>query len=237
MFHRVKPLFAVLLMFALLNSGCSKKDSSPTEPQTTDTPTIPTVTFKGPNTSSTDINAQMIKSYASAMNTFSTMFLPYQQLQSARSGNTWTWTYTDRTLTATFTATSQSDGSYQWKMVLNGVDADDGTTYNKWTALEGTTSGDGKTGSWKIYDENKTTVATEFNWTTTNNVLTGIQKDYSSGAVTDQITLINNPDNSGEMRVYSGTVMTYKATWTSTGSGQWWTYNSSGAQSGTGSWT
>lgn len=236
MIHRSTQMFAALLAFAFVLSGCSKNDSSPTEPQLS-APTVPSLVFTGPNTTSTETNAQMIKSYVSAMNSFTTMFAPYQYIQSVRDGNTWTWNYTEGTLTIKMTSTYQSDGSYLWKLILNGKDPSDGTTYNNWTAMEGSTSGDGKSGSWKIYEENTTTVGGDFAWATSNNVLTGTQKEYTNGVSTGQIVLVNNPDNTGEMRVYEGTVMTYKATWTAAGSGQWWTYNSSGTQTGTGSWT
>jgi hypothetical protein len=229
-------LFTALLLFAFILSGCSKDDSSPTEQQVT-APTVPALVFKGPNTASTETNAQMIKSYVAAMNTFTTMFAPYQYLQSVRDGNTWTWTYTEGTLTVKMTSTSQSDGTYLWKLIFNGKDPSSTLTYNNWTGMEGSTSADGKSGSWKIYDDNTTTIAGDFSWSTTNNILTGTQKEYTNGTSTGQIVLVNNPDNTGEMRVYTGTVVTYKATWTATGSGQWWTYGSTGAQTGTGSWT
>jgi hypothetical protein len=236
MTRRLFVPFTLFVALAFLISGCSKKEDSPTESQSTP-PTIPTLTFKGPNTNSTDQNPQMIKSYASAMSSLSMMFAPYMMAQSTQSGNTWTWNYTQSTLTVKITSTRQGDGSYAWKVTLNGRDPADGMQYNNWTAMEGTTSADGKSGSWKVYEENKTVVEGEFSWATVNNVLTGTQKDYTNGVATGQIVLVNNPDNSGEMRVYDGTVMSYKATWTAAGAGQWWTYNSSGAQTGTGSWT
>ena len=236
MIQRQTLLFAPLLLFAFMLAGCSKDDSSSTGPEAT-APTVPTITFKGPNTNSTDGNAQMVKSYVSSMNVFTTMFAPYQFLQSTRDGNTWTWNYTQSTLTVKMTSTAQSDGTYLWKVIFNGQEPSGSTTYNNWTAMEGSTSGDGKSGSWKIYDENTTVIAGDFTWSTTNNILTGTQKEYNNGTSTGQVVVVNNPDNTGEMRVYTGTVVTYKATWTAAGSGQWWTYNSSGTQTGTGSWT
>jgi hypothetical protein len=123
-----------------------------------------------------------------------------------------------------------------WKLVLNGVDPSDGVSYNNWTALQGTTSSDGKNGSFKAYEENKTTFELEFDWTTVNSVLTGTHKEYDNGAFTGRNVIVNNPDNSGSMMLYTGAVNTKKATWIANGSGQWWSYNSSGAQTGTGTW-
>lgn len=236
MIQRSTLVFTALLLFAFILAGCSKDGSSPSEPQVT-APTVPTLVFKGPSTTSTETNAQMVKSYVSAVNMFTTMFAPYQYLPSTRDGNTWTWTYTEGTLTVKMTSTAQSDGTNLWKLILNGQDQSDGVTYNNWTGMEGSTSGDGKSGSWKIYEANTTIIEGDFSWATNNNILTGTQKEYTNGTSTGQIVLVNNPDNTGEMRMYEGTVMTYKATWTAAGAGQWWTYNSSGTQTGTGSWT
>lgn len=236
MVRRISHLSIAVLTIALMISGCSKEDGSPTEPQL-EPPVIPSVTFKGPTTSSTDVNAQTVKSYVASINSLATMFTPYLYIQSVQSGNTWTWNYVEGTFTAKFTATRQNDGSFLWIFTLNGKDPEDATTYNNWKGLEGTTSADGKSGSWKFYETNTTTQIGEFSWSTTNNVLTGTQKVYTNGAVTDQIVLVNNPDNTGEMKIYTGTVLTYKATWTATGSGQWWTYDPNGSQTGTGSWT
>ena len=192
----------VVLLAALMIAGCSKNESSPTEPEG-GTPTIPTVSFKGPNTNSQDNNAVMVKSYVAAINALTTAFAPLAALPGVQNGNVWTWTYTDRTLTIRFTATRQGDGSYVWKMVLNGIDPDDQTVYNNWTAIEGTSSADSKSGSWKIYAENTTTLEAEYIWTTVNNVLTGTLKEYTNNVVSYQTVVTNNPDNSGELKVYT----------------------------------
>jgi hypothetical protein len=233
--HRV--IFASLLaLTALLAAGCSKKESTPTQPSGA-APTVPTVNFKGPNTTSTDANAQATKSYVQAMNGCAAVFTPFVSLPAQQSGNTWTWTYTDRTLTVKFTCIPQSDGSYQWALVLNGTDPSSGTVYNNWTEVDGATTADGKNGSWRIYDVNRTTVAAEYEWTTTGSVLTGTLKAYTNGVLSGQTVVVNNPDNSGELRVYTGTKLTYKSVWQTNGSGQWWTYDLNGNQTGTGTWT
>ncbi|MBM4162305.1 MAG: hypothetical protein FJ217_14545 [Ignavibacteria bacterium] len=236
MFPRFLKFFLLSALLAVFVAGCSKNDTSPTEPEGS-AATIPTISFKGPNTNSQDVNAVMVKNYVSAMNSYSLIFTPLLALQGSQSGNTTTWTYTDRTLTVKFSATRQSDGSYSWKMVLNGVDPDDQTVYNNWTALEGTTSADGKNGNWKIYEENTTVLLAEYIWTTNNNVLTGTLKEYMGSALEYQSIVVNNPDNSGELRIYTGSAMTYKAVWQANGSGQWWTYDLNGTQTGTGNWT
>jgi len=229
-------IFISSLLTALVVGGCSKNESSPTE-TSAQTPSIPLITFKGPNTSSTDIHAQMANSYVQAMNAYTQLLAPYAGLPATRNGNTWSWSYSVGSFTATFTSTLQSDGSYTWSLVLNGFDPSDSTTYRNWTATTGTTSGDGKNGSWNIYEVNTTTLAAKYEWTTINNVLTGKLTGYSGGVASGKTVVVNNPDGSGELREYDGTVLIYKSVWQANGSGQWWTYDLNGTQTGTGTWT
>ena len=224
------------LAFMLIVAGCSKNESSPTENQPS-SPPLPNIVFKGPGSSTNDLGLIMIRSYIANANTFAFTFAPLAAATPVQSGSTWTWTYVNKTLTLLLTATNQSDGTYLWKLVFNGVDATDGTTYDHWLGVESTTSTDGKTGNGKSYVRNKSLVASEFNWTVTNNVLTGTLKPYLNGTALGQTIVVNNPDNSGEIRVYTGSILIYKAVWQTNGSGQWWTYDANGVQTGTGTWT
>jgi hypothetical protein len=230
----VGKLVSLGLVSFLLISGCTK-NSSPTEPQQT-APSLPSLTLRSPNTNSTDQNPQTIKSYVTSVNSYTLVLAPLKFLQPVQNGNTWTWTYTQGALTVKFSGTNQADGSAQWMAVVNGTDSS-GTTFTNWTAAQGTTSADGKTGDWKIYDTSATTIAAEISWTTVQNVLTGTLKTYSGGVFQGQAVIINNSDNSGQLTLYSGSSLTYKAAWLSNGSGQWWTYDPDGTQTGTGNWT
>lgn len=231
---------AVLLFILVVVQGCSKKDdSSPTEAKT-NPPSLPKVEFKGPNTTSTDTYAQITKGYVSAFNGFSTIFTAYASVGATSSGNTWTWSATNGSLKVTFTATLQTDGSYSWKCHYDGTYS--GKTYSNWAVWEGTTSADGKSGNWQIYDEDlpatKTLVA-KYEWATNSSgTLTGTFWSYDNGALSDRLVVINNADGTGEVYSYSGTVLTFKSKWSANGTGQWWMYNSTtGSQTGSGSWT
>lgn len=226
----------VTLALVVLIAGCSKNESSPTEIQPS-SPTLPSIIFKGPGSSGSDAGLNLIRSYVANADLFAVALAPLAATTPVQSGSTWTWSYVNKTLTLVLTATKQSDGSYLWRLVFNGVDPNDGTTYDHWLGVEGTTSADGKTGSGKNYVRNKTVVANEFNWTTANNVLTGTVKSYFNGIVVGQTVVVNNPDNSGEVRVSIGSILIYKAIWQANGSGQWWSYDSNGVQTGTGTWT
>ena len=118
--------------------------------------------------------------------------------------------------------------------------ATDTLTYNNWTYLQGTTSSDGKTGNWTVYYSNTQKTEIQYNWSTsTSGTVTGIVQEFdTNGNLTEKISLVNNPDKSGEVDVYEGTIPIFKATWVSNGSGEWWEYDpSTGAQIYHGTWT
>jgi hypothetical protein len=140
--------------------------------------------------------------------------------------------------TEKWTGTIESNGDYQWSLVYNG--ATDSATYANWTYLNGTTSKDGKTGSWSVSYTNTTKTEIQFNWSTSTDstVTATAQLLDTSGNVLETTTLINHPDKSGEVDLNQGGVLIFKATWQSNGSGQWWEYNpSSGVQVYYSTWT
>ncbi|MHB8581445.1 MAG: hypothetical protein ACYDA4_16495, partial [Ignavibacteriaceae bacterium] len=185
--------------------------------------------------------AQITESYVLSFKEFSSYTTAFANMSAAQNGNTWTWTYKYNTLTETMTTTQNSDGSYSWKVVFNGqASSNDTVYYTNWTLLQGTTSADGKNGTWTIYYENTTIMLAEYNWNTSSGgVLTGTLKTYDNGDnVQSSINVVNNLDGSGSVEDYTGTVLIFKSVWQANGSGQWWTYDSgTGGQVGTGSWT
>jgi hypothetical protein len=233
---KVAGLVAGMLALALI--GCSKDNNSPMQPPNV-APPLPSITFNGPVTNSQDQNAQQAKLHVQTTNAYINILAPFTGQQGTLNGNTWTWTYSLQTLTATLTATQQSDGSYYWRLVLNGTDAGSSTTYNNWTAIDGTTSADGKNGNFNAYAPNTTTLLAGFAWSTSSNgVLTGTFKLYDNGStVASQIDIVNNSDGTGEVRLSTGGTLSFRAAWLANGSGQWWKYDANGNQIGTGTWT
>ncbi|HTP79090.1 MAG TPA: hypothetical protein VMM57_01660 [Bacteroidota bacterium] len=232
-----------VLAIAVCSSGCSKNSSSPTS-STGTAPGIPSVTFVGPTTTSTDTYAELTTSYALSANAYSSAFFAGFAAGSAKdNGGVWTWTVTANGVTVTFTATKQSDGSYAWKWSVNGTETGSGVTYNNWTFLNGTSSADGKSGEWKVYNDNATTLAADYVWaagvngSVTSETGTLSTYDATGSSVTAKLIVINRSDKTGEVDVYNNAVLVFKATWVANGSGQWTVYNSEGTQTGTGSWS
>ncbi len=220
-------------------TGCSDdKSSNPAGPGTTqNTAAIPQITFKGPNTTSTDPYAMWAKTSATTFNAILAPSTVFASLPAQQNGNTSTWTYTVGGATYTFTGIKQSDGSYVWTYVVNGTSGT--TTYNNFKGLEGTSSADGKSGSWAFYELNQTTKVSDLAYTTNaSNVLTGTWITYeSNGTISSKMILVNNPDGSGSLEIYDdGLHMNYKSVWIANGSGTWYTYDSSGVQTETGTW-
>ncbi len=234
--------FATLLAFALIVGlgGCSKKTDNPAGPVNSTAPSFPTVTFKGPNTNSSDPNVSIIQGYVSLGNAYSNYFNVFAGTNATQSGNTWTWSETNGNESVTFSMTKQSSGSYSWKWVVNGTDQSSGRTYNNKTFFEGTVGADGKSGEWKVYQDTTSLLAADFVWATNSSgTLSGTLSIYQDdgSTVEEKYQIANNSDGSGEVDLYSGTILVYKATWQTNGSGTWITYDSTtGAQTGTGTW-
>jgi hypothetical protein len=235
-------LFTIAVAVAVVLAGCSKSSTTPNSPVTQNTaPSFPSVTVSGPTTTSTEAHAQLAVGYAAEVNAYSNsgLFGAFAGMNGTQNGNTWTWTITEGTLGVTFTETKQSDGSYTWSWVENGTDPSTKVTYSNWTFFSGNRTSDGKNGDWKVYKDNTTVVAADFSWTTNaSGTPTGTVLGYTSGTLATKIAVVNNSDKSGEVDVYAGTVLTFKATWIASGAGSWWMYDSgTGTQTGTGTWT
>jgi hypothetical protein len=209
------------------STGCKDEKSNPSEsnPNTSAAPSVPHPTFKGPNTTSTDPNAQMAKSYATTMNGVMSSSTAFSAIPAQQTGNTYTWTYSVGGETYTFTGIKQSDGSYTWTLVYTGSSY--GTAVTNFTLWQGTTSADGKNGNWTFYEPGHAGKTDGLVYTTdASNVLTGTWYVYDTGgALSSKLIIVNNPDGSGNVEQYSnGTVMNYKCVWIANGSGTWYTY-------------
>jgi hypothetical protein len=228
-------MFLVLALFGV--TGCSSSSDSPTSPNGGDAPNIPQVEFKGPQTNSQDQHAIQTQSYVGSINGLTQSYQTFANLPAENNDNGWSWSVTLGNLTETLTVTSNGDNGYSWTLTLDGTDSD-GTQYNNFTLAEGTTSGDGSNGSWTIYEDNSSTISAEFSWTTdSDNTLTGTLSYYDNGQKTSSMEVINYSDNSGQLTFNENGTTSFKSTWSSDGSGEWWEYDSQGNVSSNGTWS
>jgi len=229
----------LVLIIGIFMAGCSSKSSS-TGPGSS-APQLKAPQFKGPSSTSasadTSLGARTAISTAALFNGLSASFMAYFIGSGTHSGNSWTWSYTQNGVTGTWTATSSSSG-YNWNLVLNGSNGT--VTYNNWTALGGSESADGKSGNWTFYFMNTTTPEFQASWSTdSNGNLSGTVLIHdSSGNLTGKEIFTNDANNSGELKIYTGNVLTLDIKWISNGSGTWVEYDpTTGAEANSGSWS
>ncbi len=204
---------SLVLIVALVFSGCEKKGT--TEPSVTP-PTIPTVQFSSPSASG-DQCTQTAYSYVQIANAMSLYTMMFAGQTPTRNGDIWTWQVTQGSLTVRVNATITSTG-LQWQMIFNGTDPSDSTVYNNWVALQGTSSTDGKSGSWTIYDDNTTVIAAQFVWETSSaGVLTGTFTGYYQGQQSYRFVAVSGANGSGSVTYSMYTngqwVQQFRATW------------------------
>lgn len=227
----------IVLMVAVLAASCSKSSNPSTSNNTP--PTLSHPNFSGPNTTSDSAGALEAQSVALEIGVYTALASSFMVGQGTQNGSSWTWTVpVGANFTEKWTGTIQSNGDYQWTLIFNG--ATDTLTYNNWTYLKGTTSKDGKTGSWTVYYTNTTKPQVQFSWSTSSDsTVTAVALVLdTSGNTLETTTLINHPDKSGEVDANEGGILIFKATWLSNGSGQWWEYDpSSGVQVYYSTWT
>jgi len=230
-----KLLLAGLAVAMTAMVGCDKKDNNPTSPGGT-APTIPVIQIQTsiPDTT-TNPYAQSARSQVAATNAYFSFGSIFNSMQATNSGNTWTWTYTAGGLTETFTATKQGDGSYTWKLTMNGSDGSH--TYSNYTLYEGASSADGKSGNWAIYSYGDTTYV-KFQWSTdASGVLTGTMDDMNGSTVANRMVITSRPDKSGQIVWYQATsTMQEKWVWLTTGHGSFYTYPTPGDANPVGTW-
>jgi hypothetical protein len=227
----------VFVAMALLLAGCSKSSTSTGGTA----PKLAAPTFSGPSSTSstadTSSGAIYAKSVASLFNATSSTYMGFFAGNGTQSGNTWSWTYTYGGFTATWSATSSSSG-YDWKLVYNGVQ--DNVTFSNWTALSGSETTDGKSGSWTIFYPPTTVAAYQLTWSTgSDGTLTGtIQvNNDTTGSVEYKQVFTNKTDKSGELVVYygSGPQKEWDIIWNADGSGSYtmWDEQNNAVASGT----
>lgn len=234
---KLYSFFIFIILISFLVASCSKKEDNPAAPEEK-APGMPSVTFEGPNTNSSDQYALMTKSSVAAFNFFPQMLSSAFSAATPKNSNgDWQWVVSSGTGgSETMTATKKSDGSYYWALIFNGNLSN--KIYNNFKALEGTTSADGKSGSWKVFEDNSSTVAGEFTWSTNSSgVLTGTLLDYgSNGTVSQKVELTNKADKSGELRMYDdNNVLTFRSAWNADGTGTWHVYEN-GVEKTNGNW-
>ncbi len=230
----------VLVAMALLLASCSKSSSTSSGGTA---PKLAAPVFTGPtstsSTADTSTGAMYAKQVAGLFNATSSTYMGFFTGNGTQNGNTWTWSYSAGGFTATWSATSSSSG-YDWKLVYNGVQGNE--TFSNWTALSGSETTDGKSGSWTIFYPPTTVAAYQLTWSTASNgTLTGtiVVNNDTTGSVELKQVFTNNPDKSGELVVYygNGPQEEFDIIWNADGSGHYTMWDEKGNVAANGTWS
>ncbi len=198
-------VMAILVALTLMISGCDKT----TDPSSAgDKPVFPSFQISTPAFPS-DPNDQCGTNayvYATLAQGFVQSSAAFTALPGQNVNGVWTWTFTEDGVTETLTAQKQGDGSFLWKLVMNGTDTNDGTNYSNWTAMEGTNSADGNTGSMTIYDDSPTpgtSIALKVSWRTITGGVEVTIDEYSGGQQDTRAVVVSNTNGSGAVSGFS----------------------------------
>lgn len=180
---------------------------------------------------------EWIKGRITAMNSFfateNNWFSMASHISPTLKDTTFVWSYTYDQLTVTLEAKYDMDGSVEWTVTLNGTDGKN--TYNNWTAIKGTTSADGNSGSFEIFKKNSTDIEYRYSWSIdSSGNKTVIFEDLEDG---DKYVAVNNVDGSGSLTEYENGVKSFEVLWNADGSGSWAEYDANGNVVDSGSWT
>jgi hypothetical protein len=221
-------LVAALVAFA----GCSEEES--TAPTTT-APTIPVLQMTTSITNTTDFGATLSQSTIYVFSSLMSMTQLFAALPPTSANGTYTWSFSGGGETITMTAVRQSDGSYVWTWKFTGVINDVQVT--NFTLWSGTSSADGKTGSFAFYEPGVTGASEDVTWSVAaNGTITATWKVYTDGVVTFKAIGVVNTDKSGTLDIYdNGTTLTFHSAWNAAGAGTW-TYTPIGGTPSNGSW-
>jgi len=244
--YRILDLLLVLFIFGLI-AGCSSDKSS--EPKEEAPQFVPkTISVPQNMQQSSDPMAQMAMNHimtANAMSNFASFFTPPPLLKTsdALGATDWEKKWDQDGMTITLTAT-ENDTGYQWEVKLDGTSQSSGITYSNFIFLRIEQNKNGTAGKFTLYDfENNTTdILMEWVWNTLpGDIFDFVGTFYDNGVPEAKIKIISNPDNSGELYFFeyiNGTfVLEFKAAWTASGSGEWWTYDENGNIVNQGSWS
>lgn len=209
-------IFAVLAaLFAFV--GCSEEES--TAPTTS--PKIPLLQMTTSISNTSDNNAVLTKSTVSIFNALLSMSQVFGQMNPTSANGTYTWTISQSGETLTMTAVRQSDGSYTWTLRFTGVLGE--TQVTNFIVWSGTSSADGKTGTFAFYEPGVTGASEDVSWSVAaNGTITATWKVYDSDVVTFKATAVVNTDGSGSLDIYEdGTTLTFHSQWNAAGAGTW----------------
>ncbi len=233
----LKKIFFIITLFGLFFlSSCSNDDNPVTQEGNKKQKQlgVSKVDVPAKLTQSSDGHAQMCVSYINMVNGFSdytNLYTPPESSELAKLSDNWsqTWTVDKLTIRMEYFENSEDFG---WQVFLTGTDGE--FVYSDWLSMEAEQKNDNSSGSLTIYRPVTDEIEFQWRWGQTSNEATTFETFVydENGSPISKISLVSNPDGSGEITFYADIegafVKQTKITWNSDGSGQWTEYDSSG---------
>jgi len=238
--RKIVALLVAISLLALISS-CSNNTNNPISTQNPQPKelNVPTVSVPGAMLNSTDENVKTAISYINIVNNFKnylTYFTPSANSKFNSTAGEWTWTSGPLAITL---IEKNVDGKANWTVKLNGSDGK--FSYSDWTIATAEETSDNNSGHIVVYkpvSKVSKDMLGQWDWhVDANKKVTFGAFDFDKNVKTE---LSVNPDQSGKLKIYFSvkgfSLLQYKVQWTSNGSGQWWSYDNTGKEVGSGSW-
>ncbi|MCB9210529.1 MAG: hypothetical protein H6610_10415 [Ignavibacteriales bacterium] len=224
----------LLIIFLIFVISCSD-DDSPSSPESQTAKELSMKVIDIPNAIKQSSNpyAQQVNVFTTLANSFSVYSFyftpPSGNQQFLKVNEDWTksWTVNNITINMNY---FENTTDFGWSIYLSGTDGEQ--TFNNTLFLEAQETIGTQQGTFKIYDPNSNTVASEWTYFTTTSDVYNLSLFSYNGDNSNKLEIISNNDNSGEFTYYemaSGDfTIDKRVAWNADGTGQWWEYDSTG---------
>lgn len=236
--RKIIALLVAISLFALISS-CSNNTNNPVSAQNPQPKELnaPNVVVPDAMINSQDANAQTAVSYINLLKSFKnylTYFTPSAGSNFNSTAGEWTWTEGSLTITL---IEKNNDGKANWIVKLTGTDGK--FNFSDWTIATAEETDDNNNGHIVVYKPVTKNMLGQWDWHVDDQGKVSFSAfDFDKNVKTE---LSVNPDQSGELKIYISvkgfSLLQYKVKWTSSGSGQWWSYDNTGKEVGSGSWS
>jgi len=234
--RKIIAFLTAISLLVLLSSCSNNNNPISTQNQQPKELNAPTVSIPDAMVNSQDANAKTAVEYINLINDFKS-YLPYftPPVSSKFNDLAGEWTWTDGSLSITLTETNVN-GKANWTVKLNGTDGK--FNYDNWIVATAEETDDNNSGHIIVFKPVTDEMLGQLDWVV----------DASGKVIFNVVELGKNinveftsyPDQSGELKIYISvggiSLLQYKVKWTSSGSGQWWSYDNTGTEAGSGSW-
>lgn len=231
----LKKLMVLTVLFSFVFTACSS-DDNPTEPEQTAEPqevvikqiNVPTAMEQNQNV---DPQAAGLLAMANSVSLYGGLYSTPANVNLS-GDNEWSGTWNDGSATY-YWSSWEENGEYFVELSVTGSYEDYNVT--DFLLVDLHAYNEGNSGILTIYSPDNEYF--EYNWDTDSDGVYYLNYYAPDGS---ELSAVSNPDLSGEIEYYEfydgGTVLVYRASWDSDGSGSWESWDVNGNSLGSGTW-